>query len=128
MKSLTLFLLISAISSSAQVTVNCDYKQFCYWNNQTENFDSCNGYEDNILIELNKAETIITRIDQIMKSTYFISKKDFYKDKNIWVFYTKSDLGNDCIFYFDPKNNQIRAVYMVNGKSMLIVYRIKNIF
>ena len=131
MKKLFIIFLIvtSSIASKAQTSFSCYYRDFCLWNETSEQFDICTGYAENSLFVVNNDETMFTHTTDILKSTYYVTEREYDEDKEIWIFTVVSDVGNKYLFIFDPKNKQIRTLFVYeSGDPVLIVFSVKSIF
>lgn len=122
------FTVLGLTSLKAQISFSCNYRNNCFWNKVTEKFGNCNGYEESSLFVINKAETMFTHTIESMKSTYYVTSNEYDEEKKVWTYYVTSDVGNKYMFVFDPKNKQIRALYIKDGESILILYSVKAIF
>jgi len=122
------FAILGLTNLKAQTSFSCTYRDYCIWNKITEKFGNCDGYEESSLFVMNKAETMFTHTIESMKSTYYVTSNEYDKEKDVWSYYVTSDVGNKYLFVFDPKNKQIRALYVKDGESILIVYTVKAIF
>jgi|688.fasta_scaffold1369297_1 hypothetical protein len=112
----------------AQTSFSCTYRQYCTWNKVTEKFGNCEGYEESSLFVINKGETMFTHTIETMKSTYYVTSSEYDKEKDVWSYDVTSDVGNKYLYILDPKNKEIRALYVKDGESMLIVFTVKAIF
>jgi hypothetical protein len=63
-----------------------------------------------------------------MKSTYYVNSKEHDEEKDVWSYQVTSDVGNQYQYVFDPKNKQIRVLYVADGKAKLVVFTVKAIF
>jgi len=128
----TIFLLTLAIlgftNLKAQISFSCTYRQYCVWNEYTENFENCEGYEESSLFVMNDNETMFTHTIETMKSTYYVDSREYDQEKDIWLYSVKSDVGNKYLYIFDPKNKEIIALYIKDGKAMGIFFTVKAIF
>ena len=120
--------LINVAGLIAQTSFSCYYREFCEWNESTEKFGNCEGYEESSLFVMNKDETMFTHTIETMKSTYYINNSDYDAEKGLWTYSVTSDVGNKYIYVFDPKNKEIRAGFLKDGKTMMIRFYIKAIF
>jgi len=135
MKNFTLVFCLAAITlltctkGHAQTSYSCTYRQYCNWNEDDKKFDNCTGYEENSLFVMNAAETMFTHTIESMKSTYYVTTKEYDKEHDVYTYDVTSDVGNKYYYVFDPKNKQVRAVYVnKEGKTMEIVFTVKAIF
>ena len=113
----------------AQVSFSCTYREYCSWNEYTKEFGDCKGYEESSLFVMNDSETMFTHTIESMKSTYYVTSKEYDAEYDIYTYFVTSDVGNKYYYIFDPKNKEIRAVFSdENGKSMLLRFYVKAIF
>ena len=122
------FALLGLTNLKAQISFSCTYRQYCEWNEYTEKFGNCQGYEESSLFVMNENETMFTHTIETMKSTYYVNSKEYDKEKDVWSYNVTSDVGNNYLYVFDPKNKEIRALYIKDGKTMMIVFTFKAIF
>ena len=128
----TILLLTLAIlgftNLKAQTSFSCTYRQYCIWNEYTEKFGNCEGYEESSLFVMNDNETMFTHTVETMKSTYYVDSREYDKEKDVWSYSVTSDVGNKYFYVFDPKNKEIRALLIKDDKTMMIVFTVKAIF
>jgi hypothetical protein len=113
---------------NAQVSFSCIYRQYCHWNPDSEEFENCEGYEESSLFVLSENETMFTHTTESLKSTYFVTSKEYDADKEIWTYDVTSDVGNDYYYIFDPKNKQVRAVFVQDGETLMVIFTVKAVF
>jgi hypothetical protein len=113
---------------NGQISFSCNYRQYCVWNEYNKKFENCTGHEESSLFVMNKTETMFTHTIETMKSTYYVNSKEHDEEKDVWTYQVSSDIGNQYQYVFDPKNKQIRALYVVDGKAKLVVFTVKAIF
>jgi hypothetical protein len=78
---------------------------------------------------MNEAETMFTHTIESMKSTYYVSSKEYDAENDVYTYFVTSDVGNKYYYVFDPKNKEIRAAFIdENDKSMLLRFYVKAIF
>lgn len=123
-----IFAFIGIFNLKAQTSFSCTYREYCSWNQRTETFENCSGYEESSLFVMNKDETMFTHTTESTKSTYYVSSKDYDEAKEIWTYDVTSDVGNKYTFVFDPRNKEIRALYYKDGDPVMIVFTVKAIF
>lgn len=123
------FVIFGIITLKAQhLSFSCIHREYCTWSEITKTFDNCEGYDENSLFVVNKAETMFTHTIESMKSTYYVTSRERDKEKDIWCYYVISDVGNKYFFIIDPKNKQIKAVSVKDVGSILTTYTVKAIF
>lgn len=117
------------LSSFAQTNYSCTYRSYCDWNASTSKFENCEGYEDNSLFEMNKDETMFIHTTATIKSSYYVKKKEYDSQNDVYVYEVTSDVGNKYTYIFDAKNKEIRAVF-VNGdnQTQMVTFTVKSIF
>jgi hypothetical protein len=129
MKYILLFLVLqtSALVYS-QVSFSCTYREYCDWNNYTEKFENCEGYEESSLFVMNEAETVFTHTTETMKSSYFVKSREYDKENDVYTYYVTSDVGNDYYYIFDLKNKEVRVLIKKEDKIELLRFYVKAIF
>ena len=129
---LTIVLLVISVLSfqniKAQSSFSCTYRQYCDWDEATQKFANCKGYEENSLFVMNKAETMFTHTIEEMKSTYYVNSKEYDSKNDVYTYNVTSDVGNKYYYIFDPKNKEVRAVFTRDGKTTLLTFTVKAIF
>ena len=131
MKQFVIFftiLFIGLNNLQAQVSFSCTYRQYCYWNENSEKYEDCEGYEESSLFVMNKAETMFTHTIETLKSTYYIDSKEYDKKNDVYTYNVTSDVGNKYYYIFDPKNKEVRAVFTKESKIILLRFAVKAIF
>jgi len=120
--------LLGLTNLKAQTSFSCIYRQYCYWNEKTEKYGNCEGYEESSLFVMNKAETMFTHTIETLKSTYYVESKEYDEINDVYTYFVTSDVGNKYYYIFDPKNKEVRAVFTKEGKTILINFTVKAIF
>ena len=131
MKQFFIFVTIFFIgfnSLKAQISFSCTYRQYCNWNENSEKYEDCEGYDESSLFVMNKAETMFTHTIETLKSTYYIDSKEYDKKNDVYTYNVTSDVGNKYYYIFDPKNKEVRAVFKKEEKIVLIRFAVKAIF
>ncbi len=123
-----LFTFLSFTFLNAQTSFSCKYRQYCDWDENSKEFENCRGYDESSLFVFNQTETMFTHTTESIKSTYYVNTKKHDQESGTWSYQVTSDVGNQYLYVIDPKNNQIRALYVTNGQAKLIVFTIKAIF
>jgi hypothetical protein len=123
-----IFLLGFIVQFSAQTSYSCYYREYCDWNEYAEKFEDCQGYEEASLFTVSENETMFSHTIETMKSTYFITEKEYDWEKNITTFYTTSDVGNKYIYIYDPDNKEIRVLISDEDGTRLLRFYVKAIF
>ena len=130
MKKIILILVfIIPFIAFGQTSFSCDYREYCYWNEVSGNFEDCKGYEEASLFTMNKDETMFTHTIESMKSTYYVKNKIENDDDEYFAYDVVSDVGNEYRYLFDFKNEEVKAMYEdEDGDSVLIRWYVKSIF
>lgn len=126
---LSILIVFALIEVKAQVSFSCTYREYCNWDEKTQKFETkCDGYEESSLFVMNKNETMFTHTTPEMKSTYYVDKKEYDKENDVYTYDVTSDVGNKYFYIFDVKNKEIRAVFEQDGKTVLLRFYVKSIF
>lgn len=113
----------------AQISFSCKYREYCSWNEYSEKFGDCYGYDESSLFVMNDDETMFTHTIETMKSTYYITSKDYDTENEVYTYNVTSDVGNKYYYIFDPKHKEIRAVFTdEDGNTKLLRFYVKAIF
>jgi len=133
MKQITqlLFFTVLAFTLNAQVVhMSTSYKQTCYWNEGTKKFDECgDNTEYASMFTLNADESIFTHVTNDLKSSYYVSKKQYDSDYDEYEYDVTSDVGNKYTFFVDLKNNLLKIMSFKESSpsdSYLILFTLKN--
>lgn len=128
--SISLLLTVTLLNNDlfCQVNISCNYREVCKWNYDTKNFDSCYSYEENSLFKINKNETMFTHITEDIKSAYYIDTKTQDDETGVFMVNVESDAGNEYIYFFDFKNNEIRVATESEGELIMIRFYIKRVW
>ena len=122
------FALFGITNLSAQTSFSCTYREYCYWNETTKKYENCEGYEESSLFVMNKAETMFTHTIESLKSTYYVESKEYDEEYDVYTYFVTSDVGNKYYYIFDPKNKEVKAVFINEGKTVLLTFTVKAIF
>ena len=125
---IVLLFLLSFQFSSSQVSFSADYREYCDWNKNSEEFVNCEGYEESSLFEFNKSETMFVHTSNDSKSTYYIKSTEYDKQNEVFTYFVKSDVGNEYFCVFDPKNKVVKFLITEGEKLKLLRFYIKSIF
>lgn len=131
MKKITLLFIgfFIALIAGAQVSYSCHYREYCDWDEVSQQFINCSGYEDPSLFVMNTGETMFTHTTESLKSTYYVQTKEYNLDCECYTYDVVSDVGNKYYYIFDIANKEIRALYTdTDGKSTLVRFYIKASF
>lgn len=77
---------------------------------------------------MNESETMFTHTIESMQSTYYVSEREYDSENDVWTYNVTSDVGNKYLYIFDPKNKEVRALYVRDGKTMLLTFYVKAVF
>lgn len=119
---LVLIILLIHFSGKAQISFSCYFREYCTWNEYTEEFGDCEGFEESSLFVMNENETMITHTTENGKSTYYVNDKRYDSKNEVWFYYVTSDVGNKYLYVFDPDNNEIRVVVLSDLKTLIVFY------
>lgn len=118
-----------AFTVKAQVSFSCYHREYCDWNEATQNYeDNCRGYDEASLFVMNESETMFTHTIESMKSTYYVQEKNYDEKNDVWTYDVVSDVGNKYYYIFDPKNNEIRFLSERDDYNTLGRFFVKAIF
>ena len=113
---------------SAQVSFSCDYRESCYYSEYTESYSRCGGYEEPSLFIMNEDETMFTHTTETIKSTYYVKKKKYDSENDVFFYYVTSDVGNEYIYCFDVNAKEIRILIENDEDIYIIKFRVKSVF
>lgn len=119
---------LTSLNALAQTSFSCYHREYCKWNDYTEDFDECSGYDEPSLFVMNEDETMFTHTIESMKSTYYIDEQEYDSENEWWIYSVRSDVGNKYIYIFDPNNKAIKAITEKDGEMIAIVFFVKAIF
>ncbi|MDE0791654.1 MAG: hypothetical protein OSA46_05315 [Schleiferiaceae bacterium] len=127
--TLTVLAIISIqFTTQAQTSLSCTYREYCTWNESSEEFENCEGYEESSLFVLNDEETMLTHTTETMNSTYYLSNREYDSENGVYTFDATSDVGNKYYYVFDLDNKQIRLLFIRDDKTMLLRFTVKAVF
>ncbi len=115
-------------NAKAQTSFSCMHREYCYWNEKTEKYENCEGYDESSLFVMNDAETMFTHTIETMKSTYYVDSKEYDSKNDVYTYNVTSDVGNKYFYIYDVKNKEIRAVFSSEGKTVLLTFTVKAMF
>lgn len=124
----TVVCVLTGISVYGQTSYSCYYREYCDWNEESQVFENCSGYNEPSLFVMNKGETMFTHTMESISSAYYVSKKEYDEENEVWVYNVTSDAGNTYVYVFDAKNSEVRAVLTVDGAMKLVRFYVKAIF
>lgn len=98
-------------TSQAQISFSTNYKEYCEWNDWLKDFEEdCWGAEESALFEMNRKETMFYQNDFQGKKAYFIRKKEYDYDNEVFIYYVLADDGKRHIVILDLIHDEIRFV------------------
>jgi hypothetical protein len=126
---LVLMLGFTSTNVTAQTFYSCTEKVYCYYNDETEEFDNCDEYiEESSLFEVNETMTVFIHTTESMKSTYYVRSTETL-DSGLIIYHVISDVGNEYSYVFDDEYDEIRCLIVFSDDSMAILgFTIKSIF
>lgn len=114
MKTLTtLFslLLISAALNAQTMHASTSYKEICNWNPGTSDFDRCGTNDEYAsMFTLNSDETMFTHVTSDIKSSYYVTKRDYVTSCSCYEYDVTSDVGNKYTFIVDLDRDMIKIM------------------
>lgn len=122
------FSLFVFTNMKSQTSFSCTYREYCRWNEYSKTYDKCEGYEESSLFVMNNSETMFTHTIESIKSTYYVDEREYDSKNDVYTYSVTSDVGNKYYFVFDPKNKEVRALYIRNGETILLRFYVKSIF
>jgi hypothetical protein len=125
--SLVIVLFFSS-NFQSQVSFSCTYQQVCFWNENTEEYEDCQGKKENSLFKMNADETMFTHTTEEMQSTYYVNSSEYNSINDVYTYRVTSDAGNDYYYIFDIKNKEIRIVLKQEERTLLLTFTVKAIF
>ncbi len=125
---ITLVLLSLGWTISAQAFFSCTHRSLYHYNEYTREYDLINGYDENSLFELNDDVTMFTHTTPTIKSTYYITDKEYDEDASLYTFNVRSDVGNKYTYMFDLENELIKVLSIDEDDIYLIVFTIKHMW
>ncbi len=106
-----LVLVAGIIHAQSTLHISTDYKQTCYWNTTTSDFDKCgDNAEFSSMFTLNDAETIFTHTTSDIKSSYYVKDKEYKSEYDSYIYNVTSDVGNKYMFIVDLKNKLLKIL------------------
>ena len=119
-----------AFTVKAQVSFSCYHREYCDWNEATQNYeDNCRGYDEASLFVMNESETMFTHTTENIKSTYYVKEREYDEENDVWTYNVTSDVGNEYYYIFDPNNKEIRVVIVDDDEDItLLRFYVKAIF
>ena len=122
-----LFFLAAFIANVAfaQTNISCYHRDVCLWNDDSKDFDDCEGYDENSLFVINAAETMFEHTTPTMSSAYFIKEKVQDPETGVWMLSVTSDVGNEYLYFLDFEADEIRIAAETSGEMVMIMFKIK---
>ena len=96
---------LCVFQANTQVSLSCTYREYCEYNDYTDKFETdCNGYEDVSLFVMNDSETLFTHTTEERKSTYYVTKREYNSENDVYTYNVKSDLHTSLSTYISANN------------------------
>lgn len=121
-------MLLLCANAFSQTSFSCYYREYCPWNDETEEYEECSGFEEASLFVVNEEETMFVHTTETIKSSYYIDKKEYDEENEVFVYNVTSDVGNKYIYIFDIPNKQIRVVIIKNESAQMARFYVKAMF
>jgi hypothetical protein len=133
MRKITQLLIFTALTftlNAQTVHMSTSYKQTCYWSESTKKFDQCgDNSEYASMFVLNADESMFTHTTSDLKSSYYVTKKQYDSDYDEYEYDVTSDVGNKYTFFVDLKNNLLKIMSFKDdspSESYLILFTLKS--
>jgi hypothetical protein len=129
MRKIFLILFVLALfvgKSQAQIIFNCDSRQYCDVDPMTGVISNCESQDEFSVFVLSADQTYFWHAISDMISTYTVSSSSTGENGEL-ILNVTSEAGNDYIYYFDLKNERVRA-YFNSGQNKgkrLVEFHIK---
>ncbi len=132
-KILTLIcVMFFAVSIQAQTAQNIstNYKQTCYWSKSSAAFTDCgDNKEYSSLFKINSDATMFYHTTNDIKSTYYVSKKNYLSNCDCYSYDVISDVGNKYTFIVDLEKNQLKIMSLNHSSTdddYMILFKVKS--
>ncbi|MEM0998466.1 MAG: hypothetical protein AAGN35_15505 [Bacteroidota bacterium] len=126
MKSIaTILLIFLSTQAFAQLSISCTYREVCLWNDNSETFEDCKGYEENSLFKINPDETMFIHTTETIQSAYYINEKEVDEESGVMIYSVESDVGNEYVYFFDLEHDEIRVAAEIDGEMVMIRFMVK---
>ena len=124
-----MFGIIGTSTLCAQVSFSTSHREYCYYDEDKDEFTDCFGWDESSLFVMNEKETMFTHTIESMTSTYYVKDKEYDHDKDVYTYKVVSDVGNEYYYVFDLKNYEIRCLGLDSDENIfLLTFRVKAIF
>ncbi len=108
---LCLMLIAGTLKAQTILHMSTSYKELCYWNPSSSDFDKCgDNVEYASMLTLNGDETIFTHVTNDIKSSYYVSKKDYVASCSCYEYDVTSDVGNKYTFIVDLDKDMVKIM------------------
>lgn len=123
-------IILTSLCVQSQVFFSCTHRDFYNWDNISETFVFVEdaGYDESSLFEINQAETMFSHTTPTMTSAYYIREKEYDEELEVYTYQVKSDVGNSYTYFFDIKNEQVRALIDNDDEAIMVVFTVKKIW
>lgn len=124
--TLGVFLMFCAICYP-QIHIETEYREYCYWNDYTEKYDDCEGYEEFTTFDVAEDWTYWVHTTPTIQSTYYVIESKYMEDYDLTFYYVESDAGNEYIYVFDVMRDEIRIFGTDrNGDPYILTFYVKS--
>ena len=128
---LTYLLVICCITQAQSgLHVSTSNKEFCYWNPSTKLFDKCGDNPEFLsMFVFNSDQTVIVHTTNDIKSSYFVSSKDYMSGCSCYAYTVTSDVGNKYTFIADFEKGLFKILssgHTEETDDYLIMFTIKS--
>ncbi len=110
MKKLIFLIVIFLFTSLcySQSHVETYYREYCFYNDDSQEFDDCNGYEEISTFDIADDWSYWVHTTPKMQSTYYVIDTKYMEEYGLTFYYVESDVGNNYIYVFDILKDEIR--------------------
>ncbi len=92
----------------SQSHVETYYREYCFYNDDSQEFDDCNGYEEISTFDIADDWSYWVHTTPKMQSTYYVIDTKYMEEYGLTFYYVESDVGNNYIYVFDILKDEIR--------------------
>ncbi len=116
------FLILSQLCYS-QTHVEAYYREYCYYNDSTEKYDDCYGYDELSTFDISEDWSYWIHTTPKMQSTYYVIDSQYMDKYELTFYYVESDAGNKYIYVFDIMKDEIRIFgYNKEGEKFILTF------
>jgi hypothetical protein len=124
----TLLLLFLSSQAFSQLNISCKYREMCLWNEASESFEDCKGYDENSRFRINQDETMFIHTTESIQSAYYINEKEIDEETGVMIYYVESDVGNEYVYFFDLEHDEVRIAAEMEGEMVMVRFMIKKVW